>query len=86
MLPQPTHLNANPNTHKTHKHTQHTNTHAQTGTALARVKRDEHLQRTVRMVFSGQRFRRILDASLNAGGDDMTEFVKVRARVWSCCV
>lgn len=50
----------------------------QTGTALARVKRDEHLQRTVRMVFSGQRFRRILDASLNAGGDDMTDFVKVR--------
>jgi GINS complex subunit 3 len=48
----------------------------ETGTALARAKRDEHLQRTMRMVFSGQRFRDILDASLNSGGDDMTDFLK----------
>lgn len=48
----------------------------ETGTALARVKRDDHLQRTMRMVFAGPRFRHILDASLNSGGDDMTDFLQ----------
>jgi hypothetical protein len=46
------------------------------GTVLAKVKNDQHLHRTMRMAFSGQRFRNILDASLNSGGDDMTDFLK----------
>lgn len=48
----------------------------QVGNMLARIKRDEHLQRSMRMTFSGQRFRNILDASLNSAGADMTEFLK----------
>lgn len=46
------------------------------GHSLARLQRDDALLRTLRMTYSGERFRGILDASLNSRGEDVTDLLQ----------
>lgn len=46
------------------------------GVALAALTGDQRLQDTLLMVFSGERFKRLLDCSLNSLNEDVNSFTR----------
>lgn len=49
---------------------------AQVGVSLATLTGDQRLQDTLLMVFSGERFKRLLDCSLNSLNEDVNSFTR----------